>query len=74
MANLQLFAIVLITLVLHNSNAVQIDSNIQNKNVERNIDLTTQLVKIQHKITLEHKGKKEFFRHSIYIRFAGQRT
>lgn len=60
MANLQLFAIVLITLVLHNSYAVQIDSNIQNKNVERNIDLTTQLVKIQHKITLEHKGKKEF--------------
>lgn len=61
MVNLQLFAIVLISLVLHNSNAaVQIDSNIQNKNVERSIDLTTQLVKIQHKITLEHKEKKEF--------------
>lgn len=39
--------------------AVKIDENVQNKNVERTIDLTTQLVKIQHKITLEHKSKKD---------------
>lgn len=40
--------------------AVQIDKNIQHKVIERNIDLSTQLVKIQHKITLEHLQKKEF--------------
>lgn len=39
--------------------AINIDEDIQNKNVERTIDLTTQLVKTLHKITLEHKSKKD---------------
>lgn len=47
-------------LFVHNVASIQIDSNIQNKNVERTIDLTTQLVKIQHKITIENKAKPEF--------------
>lgn len=35
-----------------------IDGEIQNKNVDRTIDLTSQLVKISYKITLEHTAKK----------------
>lgn len=35
-----------------------IDVEIENKNVDRTIDLTSQLVKISYKITLEHKTKK----------------
>lgn len=35
-----------------------IDVEIENKNVDRTIDLTSQLVKISYKITLEHKAKK----------------
>ncbi|XP_058819683.1 dolichyl-diphosphooligosaccharide--protein glycosyltransferase subunit 1 [Topomyia yanbarensis] len=35
-----------------------IDVEIENKNVDRTIDLTSQLVKISYKITLEHKSKK----------------
>lgn len=53
-------AVALFVLIAGNQAAVQIDKNIQHKVIERNIDLTTQLVKIQHKITLEHLQKKEF--------------
>lgn len=60
MKNPLIFAIGIILLVIECIAGVQIDVNIQNKNVERTIDLTTQLVKIQHKITLEHRTKKEF--------------
>lgn len=60
MRNPLVFAIGIILLVVECIAGVQIDVNIQNKNVERTIDLTTQLVKIQHKITLEHKAKQEF--------------
>lgn len=60
MKNPLIFAIGVILLVIECIAGVQIDVNIQNKNVERTIDLTTQLVKIQHKITLEHRTKKEF--------------
>lgn len=60
MRNSSIFPIAIILLVIEYVAGVQIDSNIQNKNVERTIDLTTQLVKIQHKITLEHRTKKEF--------------
>lgn len=60
MRNHFVFVIVTIALALQSAAGVQIDANIQNKNVERSIDLTTQLVKIQHKITLENKAKKEF--------------
>lgn len=35
-----------------------IDVEIENKNVDRTIDLASQLVKISYKITLEHKSKK----------------
>ncbi|XP_055594629.1 dolichyl-diphosphooligosaccharide--protein glycosyltransferase subunit 1 [Uranotaenia lowii] len=35
-----------------------IDVEIENKNVDRTIDLTSQLVKVSYKITLEHKAKK----------------
>lgn len=35
-----------------------IDVEIENKNIDRTIDLTSQLVKISYKITLEHKSKK----------------
>lgn len=35
-----------------------IDVEVENKNVDRTIDLTSQLVKVSYKITLEHKSKK----------------
>lgn len=35
-----------------------VDVEIENKNVDRTIDLTSQLVKVSYKITLEHKSKK----------------
>jgi oligosaccharyltransferase complex subunit alpha (ribophorin I) len=35
-----------------------VDVEIENKNVDRTIDLSTQLVKVSLKITLEHKSKK----------------
>jgi len=38
--------------------ANQIDSDIENKNVDRTIDISSQLVKISYKITLEHKQGK----------------
>ncbi|CAM6031863.1 unnamed protein product, partial [Sphagnum compactum] len=38
--------------------ASQVDSEIQNKNVDRTIDISSQLVKINYKITLEHKQGK----------------
>lgn len=51
--------LIVFTIIGTNLAALNIDGNIQNKNVERTIDLTTQLVKIQHKITLEHNSKKD---------------
>lgn len=36
-----------------------VDTGIQNKNVDRTIDLTSQNVKISYKITLSHKAKKQ---------------
>lgn len=60
MRNPLVFAIGIILLVIECIAGIQIDVNIQNKNVERTIDLTTQLVKIQHKITLEHRTKHPF--------------
>lgn len=60
MRNHLIFVIVTISLVALNAAGVKIDSNIQNKNVERTIDLTTQLVEILHKITLENKANKEW--------------
>lgn len=55
-----LFVVAVFMLIAGNHAAVQIDQHIRNKNVERNIDLTTQLVKIQYKIMLEHVQNKDF--------------
>lgn len=51
---------ILVLVVLYTSSAVYsaIDVEIENKNVDRTIDLTSQLVKVSYKITLEHKSKK----------------
>lgn len=46
-----LWIAVLLAIIGANFAATKVDSDIQNKNVERTIDLTTQLVKIQEKIT-----------------------
>lgn len=50
---------VLFTIAGKNFAATAIDTSVQNKNVERIIDLTTQLVRIQHKITVENIAKKD---------------
>lgn len=60
MRNHFIFVIVTVSLVALHATGVEIDSNIQNKNVERTIDLTTQLVEISHKITLENTETKEW--------------
>lgn len=44
-----------------------IDVEIQNKNVDRTIDLTSQLVKISYKITLEHSAKKNINSYSFVV-------
>lgn len=54
-----LLVTVLFAIIGANFAATSIDVTIQNKNVERTIDLTTQLVRIQHKITLESTSKKD---------------
>lgn len=55
----QFFALIALSLVAINWAAVQIDSNLQNKNVECSLDLTTQLVKSQCKISVENVAKKD---------------
>lgn len=59
MGKIQFFAVALLSLVASNWAAVRIDSNLQNKNVECSIDLTTQLVKTQCKVTVENVAKKD---------------
>lgn len=59
MGKIQFLAIAILSLVATNWAAVQIDSNLQNKNVECSIDLTTQLVKTQCKVTVENVAKKD---------------
>lgn len=49
-----LFLVYLINSIVCNS----IDNEVENKNVDRTIDITSQLVKISYKITLDHKSKK----------------
>lgn len=44
-----------------------VNADIENKNVERTIDLTSQLVKISYKITIEHKGKKPIQAYSFVV-------
>lgn len=52
MGKIQFFAVVILSLVATNWAAVQIDRNLQNKNVDCSIDLTTQLVKTSCKVTV----------------------
>lgn len=51
---------IVILLVIYANSAVlsAVDVEIENKHVDRTIDLTSQLVKVSYKITLEHKSKK----------------
>lgn len=51
---------ILVVLALFSSARVfgAVDVEIENKNVDRTIDLTSQLVKVSYKITLDHKSKK----------------
>lgn len=44
-----------------------VDVDIQNKNVDRTIDLASQLVKISYKITLEHRAKKPVERYTFIL-------
>lgn len=44
-----------------------LDPEIINKNVDRNIDISTQLVKISQKILIEHAGKKTFSSYSFIV-------
>lgn len=50
---------ILFTITGKNFAATTISAAIQNKNVERTIDLTTQLVRIQHRISIENTDKKD---------------
>lgn len=47
--------------------AINIDQNLLNKNVERTIDATSQLVKVQHKVTLENKSKKDISAYTFVV-------
>lgn len=62
-----LLVTVLFTIAGKNFAATTIDTNVQNKNVERIIDLTTQLVRIQHKITVENTAKKDVTTYAFVI-------
>lgn len=59
MGEIRFFVVALLSLFASNWAAVQIDGNLQNKNVECSIDLTTQLVKTQCKVTVENVAKKD---------------
>lgn len=52
---------------LYMVNAVQVDTEIQNKNVDRTIDISSQLVKINYKITLEHKQGKSISNYAFVV-------
>lgn len=53
-SSIVIYIVFLISLI----SCTAIDQELENKNVDRTIDITTQLVKISYKITLEHKAKK----------------
>lgn len=44
-----------------------VDSDVINKNVERTIDISSQLVKISHKIVVTHAGKKKLSSYSFIV-------
>lgn len=66
------FAILSICLCLIFNVESAIDVEIQNKNVDRTIDLASQLVKISYKITLEHRSKKNI-QHYTFVLPAAER-
>lgn len=65
MAKSNLIYLTIICLIWSVQSAVDVE--IQNKNVERTIDLTSQLVKISYKITLEHSAKKNINSYSFLV-------
>lgn len=65
MAKFHLIYLTVISLIWTVQSAVDVE--IQNKNVERTIDLTSQLVKISYKITLEHSAKKNINSYSFVV-------
>lgn len=65
MARSHLVYLSLVCLVWSVQSAVDVE--IQNKNVERTIDLTSQLVKISYKITLEHSAKKNINSYTFVV-------
>lgn len=54
----KLSIILLVVYLINSIYGNNIDLEIENKNVDRTIDITSQLVKISYKITLDHKSKK----------------
>lgn len=55
MSKLLVFSVLFSTLIL---SLAALDVDVQNKNVDRTIDLSSQIVKISYKITLNHKSNK----------------
>lgn len=53
--------------LIFNVQSAIIDVEIQNKNVDRTIDLASQLVKISYKITLEHRSKKNIQHYTFML-------
>lgn len=66
MAKLLIICTILSCFVLTTTFAA-IDADVQNKNVDRTIDLTSQIVKISYKITLNHKLKKNINAYEFVI-------
>lgn len=62
--------ILLLVALLSSTAFGAVDVEIENKNVDRTIDLTSQLVKASHKITLEHKSKKPINNYVFFIPIA----
>lgn len=64
---MKLFSIVLLIFSAIVSSNAAIDAEVVNKNVERTIDLTSQLVKTSYKIIAEHSAKKGITSYSLVI-------
>lgn len=57
------FALTFVLSIVHGA----IDAEIVNKNVDRNIDISTQLVKVSYKIVANHVGNKQFSSYKFII-------
>lgn len=60
------FSIIVISLFAYCQCAI--DAEIENKNVERTIDITSQLVKISYKITLHHSANRDINTYSFVLK------